>query len=269
MKRTLLAGSLAALVAATVASTGVLAQDPATSTLQQVIDRGRLIVATDTSIPPIASRDENGVAVGFDPDVAAAVARELGVELEIIDTTAADRIPNLTTNRVDVVIANFTRTNERSKSIGFTDPYIVAGYVLAVKADSGITGLADLSGKTVAGVRNGIAEPVLNEQNPEVNVALYDTAAAALLAVKQGQADAILEDSNYLVYQSGLDPTIQVLPESLVPLQYNSFGVRLGDQIWLNWLNQFLFEFNASGENAALYEKWFGLPPVFPLQPQY
>jgi polar amino acid transport system substrate-binding protein len=79
----------------------------------------------------------------------------------------------------------------------------------------------------------------------------------------------MIEDSNFLAYQAKLDPTLRVTKEALIPPEYNAFGVQQGDQIWLNWLNGFLFRYNASGANKAAYEKWFGVSPQYPLNPQY
>ena len=97
----------------------------------------------------------------------------------------------------------------------------------------------------------------------------YDTSQAAILAVKQGQADTMIEDSNFLAYQAKLNPKLEVTSDALVPLEYNAFGVQQGDQVWTNYLDQFLFRLNASGENKRLYNEWFGVDPTYPLNPQY
>jgi len=237
------------------------------STLQQVIERGTIKIAVILSFPPFGSRNAQGEPEGYDVDMAKEVAKALGVKLEIIDTTAADRIPNLQTGKVDLVIGNFTRNPERAKAIAFTDPYVVAGQVLLVKKGSGIKGISDLSDKTVAVNKSSTADVLITKANPKAKIQRYDTAAAALLAVKQGQADATIEDSNYLAFQAKLDPTLEVTHDSLVPLEYNGFGLRLGDADWRGWLNLFLFETNISGTNKELYKKWFGQAPVFPLNP--
>lgn len=240
-----------------------------TSTLQEVVKRGTLRVGVILSFPPFGSRNANGEPEGYDVDMAKEVANALGVKLEIIDTTAADRIPNLQTGKVDLVIGNFTRTAERAKAVAFTDPYVVAGQVLLVRKESGIKGIADLTDKTVAVNKSSTADTLITAANPKAKIQRYDTAAAALLAVKQGQADATIEDSNYLAYQAKLDPTMEVTHDSLVPLEYNGFGLRQGDVDWLTWLNLFIFNVNASGKNKELYMKWFGKEPSFPLQPQF
>ena len=239
------------------------------STLQQVISRGTLRVADCLSFAPFGFKDDAGKPSGYDVDLAKEAATRLGVKVEIVDTTSDNRSPNLTTNKVDVVFCNFTENTQRAKQIAFTDPYVVAGETLLVKKDSGISKVADLSGKTVATVKGSTNSGLVKQVNPQADVQEYDTSAAAVLAVKQGQAAAMVEDSNFQAYQAKLDPSLTVQHDSLVPLEYNGFGVRQGDQDWLNWLNMFLREINTDGTNATLYKKWFGTEPAYKLQPSY
>jgi polar amino acid transport system substrate-binding protein len=239
------------------------------STLQQVLDRGTLKVADCLSFAPFGFKDKSGEPAGYDVDLANEAAKRLGVKVQIVDTTSDNRIPNLKTNKVDVVFCNFTENTQRAKEISFTDPYVVAGETLLVKKDSGIQTLKDVSGKTVATVKGSTNSQLVKEINPQTDVQEYDTSAAAVLAVKQGQAAAMVEDSNFQAYQAKLDPSLTVAHDSVVPLEYNGFGVRQGDQVWLNWLNQFLREINTDGTNVQLYRKWFGTDPAYKLQPSY
>lgn len=245
------------------------ANTPATSALQTVLQRGTLRVADCLSFAPFGFRDKDGNPAGYDVDIAKKLATDLGVKLEVIDTTSANRIPNLKTGKVDVVFCNFTRNGERQREIDFTDPYVVASEALLVRKDSGITNAQDLPGKTVATVKGSTNADVLKTKGINVKTQEYDSSQAAILAVKQGQADTMIEDSNFLAYQAKLNPELQVTADALVPLEYNAFGVKQGDQVWINYLNGFLFRFNASGDNKALYNHWFGVDPKYPLNPQY
>lgn len=239
------------------------------STLQGILSRGELKVADCLSFAPFGFKDASGQPAGYDVDLAKEAAKRLGVKLTIVDTTSDNRIPNLKTNKVDVVFCNFTENTKRAQQIAFTDPYVVAGETLLVKGTSGIKGVADLSGKKVATVKGSTNTQVVKQLNPKADVQEYDTSSAAVLAVKQGQADAMVEDSNFQAYQAKLDPSLSVQHDSIVPLEYNGFGVRQGDQDWLNWLNLFLREVNTDGTNLKLYKQWFGTDPAFKLKPSY
>lgn len=239
------------------------------STLQTVLQRGTLRVGDCLSFAPFGFYDKAGQPDGYDVDLAKELAKDMGVKLEMVDTTSANRIPNLQTNKVDVVFCNFTRNLERAKEIGFTAPYVVASEAMLVRKNSGIQSAKDMSGKTIATVKGSTNGDEVRSMGIPVKIQEYDSSQAAILAVKQGQADAMIEDNNFLAYQAKLDPSLTVTNEALVPLEYNAFGVKSGDQTWINYLNEFLFEINASKENAGLYQKWFGTAPRYPLNPQY
>jgi len=239
------------------------------STLQTVLQRGTLRVGDCLSFAPFGFYDKDNNPDGYDVDLAKALAKEMGVKLEMVNTTSANRIPNLQTNKVDVVFCNFTRNLDRAKEITFTNPYVVASEAMLVRKNSGIQSAHDMAGKTIATVKGSTNGDEVRNLGIKVNIQEYDSSQAAILAVKQGQADAMIEDNNFLAYQAKLDPTLAVTNEALVPLEYNAFAVKQGDQVWANYLNEFLFEINASGDNATLYQKWFGSKPRYPLNPQY
>ncbi|MFF0013836.1 transporter substrate-binding domain-containing protein [Streptomyces sp. NPDC005374] len=259
----------AASLSACSSAAGSTGSSATSSTLQQVIKRGTLNVASCLTFPPFGSTSKGNKPQGFDVDVATAMATALGVKVKIVDTTSANRIPNLQTKKVDAVVCNFTTTAERAKQVSFSDPYIVAGEVMLVKKSSGIAALKDLSGKTVAVTKGSTNGDAVKAGNPKARIQEYDTSSAAVLAVKQGQADAMVEDSNFLNYQAKLDSSLKVTKDSVVPLEYNGIGVPLGDATWLQWVNTWLRDFNTSGQADALYKKWFGVSRSFPLNPSY
>ena len=241
----------------------------ADSTLKQVLQRGTLRVGDCLTFAPFGFYNKDGQPDGYDVDLAKELAKQMGVKLEVVNTTSANRIPNLQTSKVDVVFCNFTRNLERAKEIAFTNPYVVASEALLVKKSSGIKSINDMANRTIATVKGSTNGDEVRSLIMQVKIQEFDSSQAAILAVKQGQADAMIEDNNFLAYQASLDSNLTVTNEALVPLEYNAFGVKAGDQVWLNYLNLFLFNINASKQNAQLYKKWFGTEPRFPLNPQY
>lgn len=257
------------LAACSSSSGGKTSAGGSSSTLQDVIKRGTLNIASCLTFPPFGSLDENNKPQGFDVDVATAMADALGVKVKIVDTTSANRIPNLQTKKVDAVVCNFTTNAERAKQVSFSNPYIVAGEVLLVKKDSNLKTVDDLTGKTVAVTKGSTNGDAVKAGNPKAKIQEYDTSAAAVLAVKQRQADAMVEDSNFLNFQAKLDSSLLVTKDSVVPLEYNAIGVQMGDATWLQWINTWLREFNTSGQADEVYKKWFGTDRVYPLTPSY
>ncbi len=264
-----LAGLLAMSGCTKVSTPDQAAASASSSTLQAVLQRGTLRVGDCLTFAPFGFYDANGQPDGYDVDLAKELAKEMGVKLEVVNTTSANRIPNLQTSKVDVVFCNFTRNLERAKVIDFTSPYVVASEALLVKKSSGIQSVKDMANRTIATVKGSTNGDEVRSLGIPIKIQEFDSSQAAILAVKQGQADAMIEDNNFLAYQAKLDPDLVVTNEALVPLEYNAFGVKAGDQQWLSYLNLFLFNINASKLNAQLYKKWFGTDPHFPLNPQF
>ncbi len=242
------------------------------STLDKVISEKALRVGVILSLPPFGMRNANGDPEGFDVDIAKLAAERLGAELEIIDTTAADRIPNLRTGKVDLIIGQFTRNAERAKVVTFSDPYITAVVMaIALPADSTVASAKELDGKRVAVIKGTTQDTAFTAAVPGADIQRFDSSAAALLALKQGQVDAMIEDSNFLNYQAKLGGDIKVVidPAFKHLIDYNSIGLQRGDPDWLNWVNMFVFELNMSGKGRELYTKWFNAEMPAPLNPSY
>jgi polar amino acid transport system substrate-binding protein len=147
------------------------------------------------------------------------------MKLSLIDTSADNRIPNLMTKKVDAVLCNFKENPQRATQINFTNPYVIAGEYLLVKKSSGIKGIGNLNEKTV-NIGSTDAQ-LIAKANSKATVQSYLKDDAAILAAKTGQVDTIIDDLSHLTYQAKLDPNLEDTHQSLVPFEYNSFGVQL------------------------------------------
>ncbi len=119
-------------------------------TLQDVKARGKLIAGVKTDFPPFGFVDEKGVNKGFDVDMAKALAKGLfGKEnaVEFVAVTSGNRIAFLTTNKIDIILASMTITEERKKVIDYSIPYFMSGHLILVQKDSKIEKYQDLAGK--------------------------------------------------------------------------------------------------------------------------
>ena len=159
----------------------------ADSALRHVLSSGTLKVASCLSFTPFGFTDPQGQPDGYDVDIAKELAKDMGVKLEVVDTTSSNRIPNLQTNKVDVVFCNFTRTLERAKEIAFTDPYVMATEGLLVRAGSGVTPLDSMKGRTVAVVKGSTNADVLRERGIDVKVAEFDSSQSPCWPSSRGR----------------------------------------------------------------------------------
>ena len=113
--------------------------------IDDIITRGKVVVAVDPTSAPFGVAGPDGQPDGYDVDVAKLVAKYMGVDLELVAVTSANRIPYLLTDRVDLVISLFSITPERALQVWFSDPYATVGTVITARTEQ-IASFDDLKG---------------------------------------------------------------------------------------------------------------------------
>jgi len=228
--------------------------------IDPIIKRGKILVGMDMSAPPFAYVDQKRQPAGSEVEVANLLAKDLGVALEIVPTSAANRVPYLVTGRVDVMMGAFSIFPDRAKAVWFSSPYGSAVSVILAPAGTRITALGDLAGKRIAVSRGTYTEQVLAAAAPPMSrVMRFDDDAQAMAAMAAGQVDA---------YGVGNVPAKVLLaryPErkyeikvTIPPRNWYAFGVRRGDLDLLQWLNTFVFFRRDDGSLQRIYEKTVG-----------
>jgi polar amino acid transport system substrate-binding protein len=155
-----------------------------------------------------------------------------------------------------VVIASFTATDTRAQQVGFTIPYASGGTLIAVAASSPIKSYSDLNGKSVSASRGSIGEAILKSQFPKVNPVLFNSFADSVQALKSNKVDALIENNVVTPELAATDSSIKVLAGPVLQPALMSLGVQQGDQVWMNYLNTFIRNYNINGENEAASQKW-------------
>jgi polar amino acid transport system substrate-binding protein len=226
-------------------ATGTPAAAP--STLDRVIATKTLRFGIPIGDLPVAVRDEKGQIVGLVPDIAAEMAKALKVNLEIVETTAPNRIPFLQAGKIDASIG--TITLERAKSVSFAGVWVVDGTTMAVLGSSGIKDYDGLKTKTIAVVTGTTGDLVASKHLPNAKILRFDQPVTAIQAVLQKQADAVSDDVSTLYLAAEKNKALRVLK----PLTQEPSGVMvpLGDQKWINWVNHFLDDFYGSGVSTC------------------
>jgi len=255
-RRSILAGLA---LAATLLAGSAHAQSP--SLLQQIITRGTLRIAVLPSLPPYSKVLPTGEPEGYDIDIAKQLAAALKVKPEFIVTDIPGRITALQTHKADVTIADFTRNVERSITVAFTDPYLVTSMRMLVPVEMkqhAISELGDGAGLRIAISRGGTAEKAVPAALPKATLVRFNTQADEMSALLNGQADAMAEDDFYNT-QAIKDHAgkLRQLDGTLARAEI-SIGAPAGDADFLRVLNVYVEQFNASGDNARLFQTWFG-----------
>lgn len=251
-----------ALVLLAFAVGGVAQVGAQESTLDKVLKAGKLTVAVFTDVPPIGFLDEKNQPTGIDVDVARAMAAALGVKLDFVSTTNANRIPYLLTNKVDCVVASFTMNPERRKVIEYSNVYFRGGAILVVNGKNAksaeIKSTADLKGKTIAVSKGSFNDEIITKIAGKTakEIIRFENVSDLYQSLKIGKADAIVEDVVLAGYMTKTDyPEFKVTGD-LLSNDLQGIGVRRGDQIWINWINGFLLDLCSSGQMADICAKY-------------
>lgn len=255
---------LVACVAVVLALTGckknkVEGKDTSLTDLQA---KGKFILGLDDSFPPLGFRDENNTIVGYDIDLATEVAKRLGVELVCQPIDWAAKEQELSTGKIDCIWNGFTLDKERLQSMSCTKPYLNNAQVIVVRADSGITSLADMAGKVV-GVQAGSSAQSAIDGSPDFKDSLktiveFKENVTAMNDLEIKRIDGIVMDrvvAEYSITKSG-KPYV-ILNESLAPEQYG-VAFKLGNIALRDKVQATLEEMQADGTVTAISNKWFG-----------
>ena len=246
------------------------AQVPAaTSRLDDIIKRDKLIVATFSTAPPFCYTDDAGKLVGFDIDLARLIAKSLlGDEnkIEFVVVTSEGRWPAVNSGRADIGLATTTVYPDRALRVAFTRPYIDSGISILVRQDTKVNNLAGLNNAkfTLANLSNPQMADRAKRFLPNVKLLTFDTPAALFTAVKSNQAQAMQMDTPVVNWYAANNKELKVLPENLGVVQGNAIFMKPGDftlWLWMDTMVQEVKEGSRYAEYTEIYKKWFGANP--------
>ena len=188
--------------------------------LEDIQEEGVLVMGTNAEFEPFEYL-EGGKVVGFDPDVAAEIAKDMGVELEINDMDFDGLIAALTSGKVHVVLAGMSVTEERQKSVNFSDPYYTATQTIIVRKEgSTVSKAEDLEGKNI-GVQQGTTGDLYVTENCNAKeVVGFKSGVEAGIELKNGKLDAVVIDKEPAQKIVEANPELMVLEEELTKEEY-------------------------------------------------
>ena len=227
--------------------------------LEQILKAGKLVVGTEGTYKPNSYHDESGALVGFDVEVARKVAEKLGVEAEFMEAEWDSLFAAMDSGRVDTVINEVEYNEERALKYDFSQPYTYIRGALMVKGDNEeIKSFEDLKGKKAAQNLTSSWGRMAEEYGAEL--VGVDTVSQCVDLLLSGRADATLNVetafADYLKSNSNADVKVVAKTESA---SSSRVPVRKGNEDLLKAIDKALEELRASGELAALSEKYFGM----------
>jgi polar amino acid transport system substrate-binding protein len=259
-KRTVLAAIALGLMA-TVAS----AQSAAPNSLDTIIKRGKILIAIDMGSSPYAMTNAKGEPEGSDVETAQLLAKDLGVQLEIVPTTGQGRIPVLVSGKADLTMATLSITADRAKAVAFSNPYGVIRSVVFGLKSANIKSPKDLVGKKVGVTRGTTQEPQLVATAPAgTDIVRFDDDATSIAALGAGQVDALgTADNRTLILNKRFPDKFEVKYE--LGTFFYAVGMRKNDVDLRQWVNTWIFINMHNGKLGEIYEKSVGAKlPLLP-----
>jgi polar amino acid transport system substrate-binding protein len=238
--------------------------------LDEIKRRGVLRAGIRFDNPPHSFIDEDGDWVGFDVDIAVALADELGVRLEKVKVDELTRISFLKNGKIDVAVASMSHTIERENEIDFSQTYFWSKQTFLVRK-SEIDSLDDLVGKTVGMDRGSSAIGnwrdwlEANGHPQEAEIVEFGDKQAAAEAVRQGAIAGWAEDYEILASFAKQDPSLTVLSDESIGLKLDGIGVRENDSELRDAINHALQRIASSGRYREIYDRWFGPDAATPV----
>ena len=230
------------------------------STLNQIIKRGELIVATEPGYIPFEMKNKRGEIIGFDVDIARAMADAMGVKLKLVPTDWESLIPTLNGKSVDIIISGMTIFQERNLRVNFANSYMKIGQTLLVQPKHANKKWQDLDKSEFTIVTKlGTAGDVASRRIfKNAKLKTFNSEAEAVQEVLNKNADIFIFDKPFndmFMLQKGKNMVVHLSE----PLTYEPLGwaIRKGDPDFLNWLNNFLNQIQNDGTYEKIYDKWF------------
>lgn len=270
MKKKVLAMTLAACIAGSLAACSAPATEEATAAADTTAAGeteaaednkeaeaagGVLRMATNAEFPPYEYHD-GGEIVGIDIEVAEAIAEKLGMTLEVEDIAFDSIIPEIQSGKADIGLAGITVDEERLQNVDFTDTYAKASQVIIVTEDSEIATPDDLKGKYI-GVQLGTTGDLYatDYEADGSTVERYNKGFEAVQAMTQGKIDAVVIDEEPAKVFVKETEGIKILDEALTVEEY-AIAVKKGNTELLDKVNGALAELKDSGELQAIIDKY-------------
>ena len=237
--------------------------------LADIKQKGTLVCGTLGVAEPFSfSQAQTREVQGYDVDYCAAIAKSLGVKLELKLIAVPARITELQQGRVDVVAANLGWTAERAEQIAYSDSYYVSLTKVATRKAENFRKPTDLAGKRVAAAKGSTSESGARKAIANVDMVTFQDVPSIFLALQQGKVDGIVVSEQVLVKwqkeAQGAAP-IDILEPALFTEPWG-IGMRKGETALIKHVNGVLESMEKSGEAGKIFDKWLGTGTTYNLR---
>lgn len=256
------------LAAVLMAGAALLPSPSSAKTLDEILAAKKISVGVNPALPPLALFDEKNQIAGFDVDFARKIAEMLGVELELVKVGANDRIPFLSSGKIDFVMAAMTRTPDRAKVIDFTLPVHTEVLGVLATAKKPFKEMKELNDPNVrlVSVRGTTGALWIAKNLPNAKVTLLDDQPEIVTLLAQGRADAGISVIDFLGTQMNKHRNVEwKVMEGPIDVYYCPAGIAKGNHSLRDWMNVAIYDLHRNGWIDQAWKKWFGIDMLHPV----
>ena len=226
-----------------------------------VVEAGKLHMSTNAAFPPYEMTTDDGGFEGIDVEVADAIAQKLGLELVVDDMGFDAALTAVQTGQSDIAMAGITVTEDRLEVMDFSDTYATGVQVVIVREDSPIQTIDDLANAEMIGCQAATTGYIYASDTPENggygedHVTAYENGALAVMALVNGQIDAVIIDNEPAKAFVEANEGLKILETPWVEEEY-AIGVAKGNTDLLNAINAVMDELKADGTFQSIVDKY-------------
>lgn len=229
--------------------------------LKEIKESGEIIIGVFSDKKPFGYVDEKGEYQGYDVYFGNRLAKDLGVKVKYVPVEAASRVEYLVTGKVDIILANFTVTDERKEQVDFALPYMKVALGVVSPKKNLITKADQLNGKTLIVSKGTTAETYFTKEYPKVKQLKFDQYSEAFNALADGRGDALSTDNTEVLAWALENKGFEVGIESLGNTDTIAPAVQKGNKELLNWINK---EIKSLGKEKFFHKNYEEtLKPVY------
>lgn len=215
-------------------------KDSSATKIDAIKEADKVVIGVFGDKPPFGYIAEDGSNTGYDIYLGHRIAKDLlGDEskVEFVTLEAANRVEYLKSKKVDIVLANFTVTEERKEQVDFANPYMKVALGVVAPEGSAITSIEDLKGKTLLVNKGTTAELYFTENHPDIKLVSYEENTETFQALVDGRGDALAHDNTLLFAWSYENPGFKIVDGNIGSQDTIAPAVNKDDQDLLEWLN--------------------------------
>ena len=231
-------------------------------TLDEIMASKKLVVGVNPTLPPLGIFNDKNEIDGFDVDVARKLGELLGVKVEIVQVGSPDRIPFVSSGKIDAVLGAMTITAERQKVIDFTVPLhteVLGVLTTKSKPYKDWTELNDPAVRLVE-VRGATPVKLVQEKLPKAQLLLLDNYPDAVRAIAQGRADAMIDVMDFMTEHTAKHKIDWRIVDAPIDVYFCGIGVQKGNDALREKLSGAIKELHRNGYVDERWKKWFGGP---------